>query len=136
MIDKLSDQEKSVMLARAMGWESFIGEITKQVFVILPGDKFHRIGELYDPANMALAWRVLNWASLDSNVGIPFAKWLMKVIAVQYTDNGDLDIIRHTPNWAYLFNLPPADAQRAWLDKILTLAIEAGMVDTSRKELT
>jgi len=35
------------------------------------------------------------------------------------------------PRWVML---PPAEAQRAWLDEILSLAIKAGMVDAAAKE--
>ena len=68
---------------------------------------------LYDPANMALAWRVLNWAYnfLD--------------------DQGRETFLRDWWRSLNLFIESPADAQRAWLDKILSLVIEAGMVDAA-----
>jgi hypothetical protein len=68
---------------------------------------------LYDPANMPLAWRVLNWA-----YDLP-----------QIEDQGRHD---HFIKWwreANLNTKPPADAQRLWLDKILELAVEAGIID-------
>lgn len=74
------------------------------------------VKNLYDPANMALAWRVLNWwydyiATTDNEAVDP--------------EDGFFDVgkLMHGV-WAQ----PPADAQRAWLDKILTLAMAAGMV--------
>ena len=113
MIDDMSDQEKSVMLARAMGWEVTFAYSPAHPQLWIPDDlaKAHKtkfIANLYDPASMALAWRVLNWV----------AKWDLNQQSVYYTqfygwwDNNDL--------WA----MPPAAAQRAWLDKILTLAKE------------
>jgi len=67
---------------------------------------------LYDPANMALAWRVLNWAN----------EWMANGGARDFPDFCD-DILRCLDAAS-----PPAAAQRAWLDKILSLAIEAGMI--------
>ena len=62
---------------------------------------------------MALAWRVLNWATdIDGPWTFAIAK-------------GDFEL----EGW--LFSNPiwkKADAQRLWLDKILELAIEAGIV--------
>ncbi len=113
--------EASILLAELCGWITSDGlwhrymppsgagacvnhakgqEITT-IFALCP--------TLYNPANMALAWRVLNWAFanfVDIWLEETFRAWV--------------------PN--PLYTLPPADAQRAWLDKILTLAIEAGML--------
>jgi hypothetical protein len=79
------------------------------------------IGNLYDPENMALAWRVLNWAAKKFHYGDSYSAgyriddWIMDEPIVK----GD---------GAYnIWDLPPAEAQRAWLDKILELAIEAGL---------
>jgi hypothetical protein len=66
---------------------------------------------LFDPAKMALAWRVLNWA---------------EDYAHDTSTKLHLGWMGFLPE--SLFQMKPADAQRAWLDKILELAIEAGMV--------
>jgi|GEM_PF-6697253 len=61
MAEKLTDQQKSVMLARAMGWE--VQEIVGlDADIFAPPDIWVIAGSLYYPANMALAWLVLNWA--------------------------------------------------------------------------
>ncbi len=69
------------------------------------------IANLYNPNNMDLAWTVLNYFE-------------------------DLDMSTPSLNWR-LFEYPlrtlacesPPVAQRLWLDKILSLAIEAGIVE-------
>ena len=106
---ELTDQEKSVMLARAMGWT-----ISPQdVGVLFRPDESERwIANLYAPAHMALAWRVLNWVTHSARIGARFDIWFSRELH-------GLDFLRYKP----------ADAQRAWLDKILQLAIEAGIVE-------
>ena len=112
MIDKLSDQEKSVMLARAMGWEVSFAYSPAHPQLWLPDDlaKAHKtkfIANLYDPASMALAWRVLNHM-------------------------GDLGYDALIEMWFSSEEVPsmePKEAQAAWLDYALDLAIEAGIVD-------
>ena len=124
-IDKLTDQKKSVMLARVMGWEihPVIGQhiIHTLIHNVVVGDEIigNMLGDelnLYDPANMALAWRVLNWAIVSpwNNV-------------IGYTFTGNVAILRMFED-AKMIKLSPADAQRAWLDKVLSLAIEAGLI--------
>ena len=109
MLDKLNDQEKSILLFKAMGWHYFMGQITKALFVRTPDDNLQREAGLYDPANMSLAWKVLNWATeYERKNNEEMVLWWMDVL---------------------LCNYPPADAQRLWLDKILELAIEAGLVE-------
>jgi hypothetical protein len=56
---------------------------------------------------MPLAWRVLNWAH-ETALCRDYADGVGKILHF----------------WS-----PSADAQRAWLDKILELAIEAGLVE-------
>lgn len=130
-IETMTDQEKSSALARlcnphlkaVRAWKrggynvyaySFWDDAT---FVMHDRDVRSKeeavrfaVGNLYDPANMALAWRVLNWAI--ENFSIPSHHFALRAMADDMA----------------FFTLPPADAQRAWLDKILVLAIEAGMV--------
>ncbi len=99
-ISELSDEQKSVMLARVCGWET--SGPTSPTVVSWPPD-------LYDPANMALAWRVARWS------------W------GNFPDYAK-DRLRLWWKW----NIKPRadyDPQRSWLDKILELAIEAGLVD-------
>ena len=90
----MNDQEKSVLLAKAMGW------------TIEAPEYF----DLYRPKDMALAWRVLNWAA----VTMPQESYYL--VPLQ-------GIVLDTEK------LPPPDAQRLWLDKILKLAIEAGLIE-------
>ena len=117
MIDKLSDQEKSDLLFRLTGWVETTLYFSEEEATV-PGwgnyetmEVIERL-DLYNPLHMALAWRVLNWAIGDPSFGHDVDHWL-------WNDGLGYD----------LPNLPPADAQRQWLDKILTLAIEAGIVD-------
>ncbi|MBK7181347.1 MAG: hypothetical protein IPH82_29910 [Chloroflexi bacterium] len=98
-IDELSDEQKTAMLAELANMTPDV--MNSGVLCV----------DLYDPANMALAWRVLNWAAAH---GIT-----TQINVVYQYKKGD---------WARMIDLPPADAQRAWLDYILSLAIEAGMV--------
>lgn len=100
-MDKLTDEEKTIVLAKLAGLEP---EIESNGVVCV---------DLYDPASMALAWRVLNWAASQ---GIT-----TQIHVIYQYKKGD---------WARMIDLAPADAQRAWLDYILRKAIEAGMVES------
>ena len=127
-ISKMTDQEKSVMLAKAMGWvqqvrhygdesQVFIGGETVAIVDtdLIPADglpEYYFMPNLYDPANMVLAWRVLNWARVNDAIF---------ELAIDNHELGD-----HFFEWA---SESPADAQRLWLDKILELAIETGIID-------
>lgn len=132
-INEMSDQEKSVMLARLCGWKHEhlppkIGDtLGLNIVTDKNGDLLHKgwfsfplayptIPSLYDPENMPLAWRVLNWA-LDHLTAPSHFFQLRQMV-------GDMD----------LFVLPRDAAQRAWLDKILELATEAGMVKTQQEK--
>ena len=118
MPDNLSDEQKSVMLAKAMGWQ--VVEHNKRRCTI--GHIGERIGvidypfNLYAPANFALAWKVLNWATEHEQN--------LRVI-----ENGKSKPLAWVIYMTEFMLLPPADAQRLWLDKILELAIEAGLVE-------
>ena len=107
----MNDQEKSVMLARAMEWTVTASLTNDRQYISPPNrpDSEDYITDLYDPANMALAWRVHLWAhySAEVNHGYRYRNWCIR----------DTDT---------LFN---ENAQRLWLDKILELAIEAGLVE-------
>ncbi len=110
-IDSLTDHEKSKLLAKLIGWEvSDLGQIFPEEF---PGSDvaIHSEDSLFNPRHMALAWQCLNYFEA-------------------------LDMSAPSLNWR-LFEYPlrtlacesPAVAQRLWLDKILSLAIEAGIVE-------
>lgn len=129
-------REASVMLARLMGLApqlfsdvcNFYHEDTYDIFVsIYPHGWYHGMTEdeawkyfpnLYNPANMALAWQVLNWAfnNLPGDTG---------------QSQVFFDFLNAREYWEqeFLWSMPPAAAQRAWLDKILALASEAGMLE-------
>lgn len=103
----MTDQEKSVMLAKAMGWDISLSYNQQCRYITSNGSTelgdvgilpYRNEGDLYDPANMALAWRVLNWAITSELGSWAFLAW-----------------------WIDLGRLSPADAQRLWLDKILEL---------------
>jgi len=134
----MNDQEKSVMLAKAMGLEMAphpIYGIDHQMFYVPVewGYDWELADDFYHPSVMSLAWRVLNWAQqqecFDAGrhdlTGFTFNltlidSWIGRMIGQK--NMGRLD----SPS---LFDLPPADAQRLWLDKILFLVIEAGLVE-------
>ena len=100
-IEELSDGQKTVMLAELANMTPDV--MNSGVLCV----------NLYNPANMALAWRALNWAD-DQKFG---------------RHSTDLEVYAWWER--FLHNAPSlssADAQRAWLDRILSLAIEAGMV--------
>jgi hypothetical protein len=126
-ISKLSDQEKSVLLAKAMGCPAWI--------TLPPGKwtEYNQFFNLYEvdsdgnPIHMPLAWRVLNWATEgDGNPNkidglqprdillCRFSEWLVGFSGVGFTI-----IVKESP----------ASAQRLWLDCILELTIEAGIID-------
>ena len=112
-IDDLSDQEKTVMLARLCGWgaSTALGGTSYESIFIYTQDN-ERCVNLYDPANMALAWRVLN-----------------HVWSYQHLSDNQIVTWSYVIGYAIDGSTPPADAQRTWLDMILSLAIEAGMVE-------
>jgi len=97
-------REKSVLLARVMGM--YVEEWPEGQWWIDPDGERNFISNLYDPANMQFAWRVLNWAQ-------------------QHFDRTQRRDLTYT---VMRITLPPAQAQAAWLDKVLQLAIEAGLV--------
>lgn len=121
--------EASVMLAKLMGLTPLLfsdmchfhrdGEEFVSVY---PHGWYHRMPvdeawvffpNLYIPVNMALAWRVLNWATMEPTAQLAqVARWFLI--------GGGMSLL-------------PTQAQRAWLDKIISLAIEAGMVDAAAK---
>ena len=120
VVGDMNDQEKSVIIAKAMGWvehehgEAPIYEARWQS-PDKPGSWWLSPPNLYNPINMALAWRVHLWM-LEQELGkreSPYA-----VSPKPYTRWWNLG----SP-WGY------AAAQRLWLDKILELAIGAVIVE-------
>jgi hypothetical protein len=93
-----NDQEKSIVLAKAMGWE--IGEIHGADRILLPEGGNCKLDALYNTACMALAWRVHLWALHRAGLN-GYETWWHK----------------YAP-WM------KEDAQRLWLDKILSLFME------------
>lgn len=75
-LNELSDQEKSVMLGKAMGWRVLETGPSKIICVpvegqveLIPPNTGHHVPEefpirnLYDPANMALSYRLMPWVN-------------------------------------------------------------------------
>lgn len=105
----MNDQEKSVKLARLCGWKQpkrFVPNWRDSGTTVAYYDGYMNYPNLYDPANMQLAWRVLNFID-GTELSGRFNVWFYNQLWVK---------------------ISPADAQRLWLDKILQLADEAGMV--------
>jgi hypothetical protein len=140
---KLNDAQKSVILARLCNWQAVNAQTKSGAWMRVLGDAAGEdlgvifggglsckaqelrdsiIPDLYDPANMALAWRVLNWVY----------PWQHPI----GPDDTQSPEAWHdgTVRWGWAIervidgSLSPAVAQRSWLDKVLELAIEAGMV--------
>ncbi len=70
---------------------------------------------------MALAWRVLNWAATRDDEIDDYAYPYTLAQGVEFLFDTDLEI--EDQLWA------KPNAQRAWLDRILSLALEAGLVE-------
>lgn len=121
LLENMTDLEKSVALARLMwheykihdGGNKHIGShFYNDVLSHLP---IWTYGEgsptLYHPENMAIAWTAVNFANDEYVNG---EDWMDGF----FTWWGDAD----------LWRLPPVEAQRAWLDKLLELATSSGMI--------
>jgi hypothetical protein len=124
-ISNLTDQEKSVLLVKVMGKYEDVA-VLQVVDALVDGDRkdywkhngiVEQIPDLYNPAYMAKAWRVLNWAWLQTKTlhEKRAEEWIAKIDQVlmdYWCEGGDR-------------------AQRAWLDKIVELCIEAGSIKES-----
>lgn len=119
----LTTQEKSVLLAKLVDdWEVVErvnyarvckrGKVGPCLFEMHKNHNFYTVDGDGNPHLMGWAWRVLNWA-FDTLTPPLHAETERRY-----------DAICEKVEWW----LPPAEAQAAWLDKILELAIEAGMV--------
>jgi hypothetical protein len=120
-ISKLPDQEKSVLLAKAVGWRvNEQGTIYYDFpsYLVEGKSYIHPIDSLYNPANMALAFRCHLWALKHLPDNLP-ANFEYRI----WFRNGDYG--KPVP-WTR------KNAQRLWLDKILELAIEAGIIEEER----
>ncbi len=119
-IDDLTDHEKSMLLAKVMELETFVDDFGK-TWINFPGTT-KVATDLYLEIHIALAWRVLNWASEQGHDIDDYSYPYYFAQGVEELFDTDVEIEHQI--WAK----PPADAQRLWLDKILELTIEAGLV--------
>ncbi len=109
-ISDLTDQAKSVLLAKARGWyqvdeEPIMGARWQEPGK--PNNYWINPPNLYITTSMALAWRVHLWG-LQATFWTEYYRWW-----------------RSPKDRPYIH----AEAQRLWLDKILKLAIAAGLVE-------
>jgi len=134
----MNDQEKSAMLARAMGWcwrrQNKVDGFTRNWWHLLDKDKkrikrkqVHWVTEkndgrpvlgrwqdrsvpdLYAPENAHLAWLIHIWALSSPPIKARYYRWW------KLGEGGSV--------WL------KEDAQRIWLDKIFALVIKAGLVE-------
>ncbi len=106
-ISNLTDQEKSVLLAKVMGWE--IETLPNYVDIFAPPDRWVKDANLYHPANMALAFQCHFWAiyyAPSVELRSKYCQWF------------DLNTI-----WM------EEKLQSLILDSVLYIAIEAGLDD-------
>ena len=111
--------EKSHILAKLCGWvykrRKVIGNSWwvdgEQIYYETHNGVSVKPLNLYVPENMALAWRVLNWATLE-----PTAQ--LAQIVKQLSIGG-------------IMSVPPPQAQEIILDRILELALFYSMVDVA-----
>lgn len=142
-ITKLTPQKKSVLLAKAMGWtvETFstgnyewrgeqyraywTGPNGEELSADIVGYSEQEAAEVqmvnfYDGANAALAGRILNWAYDTGKSGKPEGHYAMFRSFIAWWDGSQFT--------AQIPARPFSESQTIWLDKILSLAIEAGLV--------
>lgn len=115
----MTDQEKSVMMAKAMGWDV---EWNKYgLGCVIDGNNNPISGtideldegilsDLYESRNMALAWWVKRWMHEEDD----------RCMVTTFTDWYRRHAVR-------LSRMDDADAQRIWLDKIHELIIEGAV---------
>jgi len=132
-------RQKSVLLARAMGWEPKVHEYNRVwkwsyydtygeplafgAYITWSDDELgaprphdpepNDLPDLYAPENMALAWRVATWA-------YEYLQWLESDAGI--TEDGMY------PIWSFRIE----KGQPALLDSILARAIEAGLVEHAK----
>ena len=122
-INDLTPQEKSVLLARAMGWEIQKSHNEYTYDVYFNGERIahmpdHTEGNLYDPANMGISYLLMQWVN--------------ELMANGLDKPDDFDAIINAFND---FHLPAKKWLAGWLDAIYLmvednteLVIEAGLV--------
>ena len=135
MIDKLTDQAKSVLLIHAMGYvytrhydndgyfggftDIYLGdEIFSTVWSLKPSDDWEAKFNLYDLEHFLESWKVLNWAETNG----PFCQWPSG--KTRSPHNIFSSWWREQDIWGDDAEV----AMRLWLDKILELLIESGLV--------
>jgi len=119
-VSEMNDGQKSLLLARLMGWKITTGvnlswvddEEDKQVFRVDNHGGLELRG-LYVPEAFVHAWKVLNWVHSDK---------LERMYWLRHEFFGQVELVR-------LSELPMEQAQRVLLDKILELALEFGFVE-------
>ncbi len=111
----LTDQEKSDLLCNLAGMPKgqfgITGPEGPEWEFVWPD--LYEVDEDGDPLHLPLAWKVLNWWTEDE-ADRPWVQWAE---FSGFWEDG------------FLTQLPAADAQRLWLDKILKLAIDADLVE-------
>lgn len=123
----MTDEEKSAMLARAMGWQQcdYTGKayadtawVNENGLYIWYDDPYECTPtfNLYHVANMVWAWSAIEWITAPPKT-LKQSEDMLNTKFAHWWDSENL--------WA----CNAADAQRAWLDKILELAIEAGLIE-------
>lgn len=127
---EMSDQEKSNVLGKLCGWSVVefmqyydyrLLDTSDNEIASLP-DWYQTDGDmpnLYASENMALAWKCIEWVTAPP-------KTLQMAEAALNTKFGYW--WQGNAMWAET----ATDAQRTWLDKILELAVEAGMVEVAK----
>lgn len=156
MVSELKDWQKTLLLAslidewEVIAWRKFDGDSPVLCYDI--SDEFNLLmrvflsddviadgySTLYSPGNMHLAWRMVRWAwdcdvlaasYITPPIPIGGGKWVK--FERQLKEMFYLWWMHH----AGLISEQAANAQRGWLDKVLELALAAGVVDESRLKL-
>jgi hypothetical protein len=117
-ISEMGGRDKSAALIKAMGWQAensqrrvidHAGEAVDPFLISWTTKSGEMWINFYRPINMALAWQVHEWGMKTPG----------KI-------NGLVYVLWWKDRRPYQWDIP--NAQRRWLDKVLELAIEAGLV--------
>ena len=116
-MNDMTDQEKSVLLAKAMGadWKYFHNDEIDEWLILDSENVVIGYGNLYDPANMALAWRVLNWAHK------------------QFPGHGINPITKMYQGFHEAVFLPADKVIEVWLDETINILVEAEIITPEAK---
>ncbi len=129
-IESLNEQQKSVLLAKVMNWVQQVKSYGDESVVAIGGQtvatvdtdlipdeglpELYFMPNLYDPANMALAWECHLWMlKREIDALNPFKT--QKQPYMKWCKDG----------FPWIFKT----AQQIWLDRVLELAIAAGLVE-------